>query len=142
MGGPSWSARGIRATTLSLSNISTPSDLLSFSILLAVLTVSPITVIWHAAEDHRAEVNSDADAQGNVELALERWAASLYRFQHSERGAHGVPAWWAVKSQLLSPTLGWCNVRQATTGGIMDKLYMDAPAVTPAIMRLLQPVQR
>jgi hypothetical protein len=44
-----------------------------------------------AAEDHRAEVNSDADAQGNVELALERWSASLYRFQHSERGAHGVP---------------------------------------------------
>src|SRR6202035_3718626 len=28
------------------------------------------------AEDHRAEVNSDADAQGHVELALERWAAS------------------------------------------------------------------
>src|SRR3984893_9864242 len=45
-----------------------------------------------AAEDHRAEVNSDADAQGHVELALERWAAPSYRFQHSERSAHGVPA--------------------------------------------------
>ena len=45
-----------------------------------------------AAEDHRAEVNSDADAQGHVELALERWAASSYRSQHSEPSAHGVPA--------------------------------------------------
>ena len=45
-----------------------------------------------AAEDHRAEVNSDADAQGHVELASERWAESSYRFQHSKRGAHGVAA--------------------------------------------------
>jgi hypothetical protein len=45
-----------------------------------------------AAEDHRAEVNADADAQGHVELALERWADSSYCLQHSERGAHGVPA--------------------------------------------------
>jgi hypothetical protein len=45
-----------------------------------------------AAEDHRAEVNSYADAQGHVELASERWAESSYRFQHSERSAHGVPA--------------------------------------------------
>jgi hypothetical protein len=45
-----------------------------------------------AAEDHRAEVNSDADAQGDVELALERWAESSYRLLHSERSAHRVPA--------------------------------------------------
>jgi len=45
-----------------------------------------------AAEDNRAEVDSDADVQGHVELALERWAASPYRIQHSERSAHGVPA--------------------------------------------------
>jgi hypothetical protein len=27
-----------------------------------------------AAEDHRAKVNSDADAQRYVEVAVERWA--------------------------------------------------------------------
>jgi hypothetical protein len=45
-----------------------------------------------AAEDHRAEVNSDADAQGDVELALERRAESSYRLHHSKPSAHGVPA--------------------------------------------------
>jgi hypothetical protein len=46
VGGPSWSAPGIWATTLPLSKIGTPSGLVILSTLLAALTVSPITVIW------------------------------------------------------------------------------------------------
>jgi hypothetical protein len=50
VGGPSWSAPCIWATTLSLSKIGAPSGLVMLSTLLAVLTVSPITVIWRFPE--------------------------------------------------------------------------------------------
>src|SRR6202035_1758304 len=89
VGGPSWSAPGIRATTLSLSKIGTPSGLVILSTPARHVNGGAnhrdlaLSRMADAAENHRAEVNSDTDAQGHVELALERWAASLYRLQHS-----------------------------------------------------------